>query len=298
MNKTVRILLGALLIGIPLLKLIDTLNPVPNQNQPAIIQSALIWYWQDVKKVNHIIAPKLTEIYTPLPLPFKVDLNHLPNTKTYQPNIEYTPENNFPIIYFNKDGELSDKPIINGYYRKVLGKDNNNQWVIQDFYQDTNTPQISITKLKHNADYKNFDSNITDGNIAFFNKQGELSGLGFVNNTQNNTMHFKNKQIIAQTIAYINNSDTTTILLLNQNQQPKTIIKPIPNANTLEIYFLYPNQNKVFTFLKIDTNNPKNSGRLSFTEQGYPIKDLSQAQLDMINEMSKEVDEALNYLQE
>lgn len=296
MNRTARILLGILLISIPLLKLVGTLNPLPSQNQPAIIQSALIWYWQDIKKANHIIAPKLTEIYTPIPLPFKVDLNRLPNAKTYQSNISYTPQTNVPITYFDKDGKLSDKPVTNGYYRKTLGKDNNNQWVIQDFYQDTNTPQISITKLKPNSDYKNFDNRITDGSTAFFNKQGGLTELSFVNNTHSNTMALKDKQIIAQVITGIN-ADATTILLLNQNQQPKTIITTTTNGAQLDIYFLYPN-NTVFTFLKIDSNNPENSGRLSFDEQGYPIKEPSKAQLDTIDKMGKEVSEFLAYWQQ
>lgn len=297
MNKTARILLGILLVSIPLLKLIGTVSPLPSQNQPAIIQSALIWYWQDIKKVNHIIAPKLTELYTPIPLPFKLDLNRLPNANTYQSNIQYTPQNNLPIVYFDNDGKLSDKPVPNGYYRKILGKDNNNQWVIQDYYQDTNTPQISIAKLKQNSDYKNFDGNLTDGSIAFFDKNGELTELAFINHTHNNTMVLKNKQIIAQVIVDINNNNTATILLLNQNQQPKAIIKPIADANKLDSYFLYPNQNKVFTFVQIDTNNPQNSRRLSFTEQGYPIKEPSKAQLDMIDAMGKEVGELLAYLQ-
>lgn len=295
MNRTARILLGIGVIIVSLLNIVKHTNlPFPSANQPQVIQSVLTWYWQDIKKAENLFAPKLTDFYTPSPLPFKVDLNNLPNYSNYKIDFNYIPHNNPKTLYYDKDGNIKNIPSPNGYYRKILGKTTDNKWVAQDFYQETNMPQTSIFKLATNSNYEIFDTEITDGSIAFFDKNGNLNALGISNLQHINSMHIKDKRIIAQTI-YNKDEENYLIIFFDNNQNKKAITKI--KDNFVITYFLYPSQQLLLISEIINEDNQKNK-IFVFDKQGYPLSKVPAEFLNYVETTDKEIKETLAYIQE
>jgi len=79
------------------------------------------------------------------------------------------------IFYFGKNYQLINSPQNGGYYRKILGKNKNEQIVAQDYYQDTQMPQTAPFAFTPSGNIRSFDSkgNI-DSSIISFDKNGNL----------------------------------------------------------------------------------------------------------------------------
>lgn len=129
-------------------------------------------------------APNIKDIY-PIELPNELSFPIKGYTITTYQNpmpIHYIPSQG-NLYYYDHQGNKINSGVANGYYRQVLGKDNDGKTVVQDFYQDTKTPYNSPFLIKKGGDESLFNRGIRDGMIskgandsmmAWFDKQGNL----------------------------------------------------------------------------------------------------------------------------
>ena len=93
----------------------------------------------------------------------------------------YTSE---PIVaYFDKDASAGEEydsgysatPSLDGYYRKLLGRDKDGRFLVQDFYQNTHKKQTDPFWVKEPLALRSFDIIFTDGAITTYFENGHIS---------------------------------------------------------------------------------------------------------------------------
>lgn len=141
---------------------------------------------QSTKQQTHAqqrqTAPTVQELYFGM---HPTEMHHKiggGTVQTYQSPITYTPFKG-GTYYYNKDGELTQAPLADGYYRQVLGKNDEGKTVVQDFYASTNTPFSAPFLIKKDGDERDFNKGMSNGLISrgsgdslmvWFDKQGSV----------------------------------------------------------------------------------------------------------------------------
>lgn len=82
------------------------------------------------------------------------------------------------VFYFGDQARLSDKPQKGGYFRKVLGKTTNGKWVVEDFYQDSQTKRTN-PKILSDKDLRNFVASKSNGIglVVVYYPDGTVMGI-------------------------------------------------------------------------------------------------------------------------
>lgn len=217
------------------------------------------------------IAPKLNDIYQEPISPFKhINLFNLPNASDFPLDFTYEKIHDDRIIYFDQKGKLSKKPDKNGYFRKVLGKTADGKWVLQDFYQNTGAAQVSAFILKKDGEMTNFDADQTEGIVAHFNPQGEITSLEYLKDQQNVIYHFENQKINMR--SYSNNKQSLTVFVNPQNQILAILkLQEQPKAE-YTFYQLYE-PNGAFKFSLYRGQDMKYQVRTLWDKHGYAKQD-------------------------
>ena len=79
--------------------------------------------------------------------------------------------------YFDAKGNKAEKPVQDGYYRKILGKTADGRTVVQDFYQDSDKPQIAPSILRQGAAEDDFSGDLSDSTLVHYNRDGSVSAI-------------------------------------------------------------------------------------------------------------------------
>ena len=90
--------------------------------------------------------------------------------------LDYTPGEG-KTYYFDAKGNKAEKPVQDGYYRKILGKTADGRTVVQDFYQDSDKPQIAPSILRQGAAEDDFDGDLSDSTLVNYNRDGSVSAI-------------------------------------------------------------------------------------------------------------------------
>ncbi len=90
--------------------------------------------------------------------------------------LDYTPGEG-KTYYFDAKGNKAEKPVQDGYYRKILGKTADGRTVVQDFYQDSDKPQIAPSILRQGAAEDDFDGDLSDSTLVHYNRDGSVSAI-------------------------------------------------------------------------------------------------------------------------
>ena len=80
-------------------------------------------------------------------------------------------------LYADHDGKPAAKPVSGGYYRKILGNTADGRRVVQDYYQDSDTPQTAPFTLKKDANPADFSTAAVDGKIVWYRKDGSIRAI-------------------------------------------------------------------------------------------------------------------------
>ena len=80
-------------------------------------------------------------------------------------------------LYARYDGKPAAKPVSGGYYRKTLGNTTDGRRVVQDYYQDSDTPQTAPFTLKKDANPADFSPAAVDGKIVWYRKDGSIRAI-------------------------------------------------------------------------------------------------------------------------
>ena len=68
----------------------------------------------------------------------------------------------------------SDKPVANGFYRKLLGKQGQSQWLVQDFYYTSGRKYSEPMLLSEHQAYQ-FDAAPINGTLYTYHENGQLA---------------------------------------------------------------------------------------------------------------------------
>ena len=90
--------------------------------------------------------------------------------------IDYTPAT-APDLYADRDGKPSEQPTPGGFIRKTLGKTADGRLVVQDYYQDSGTPQTAPLTLKKDADPRDFSTDAVDGKLVWYAPDGDILAI-------------------------------------------------------------------------------------------------------------------------
>ena len=90
--------------------------------------------------------------------------------------LDYTPGEG-KTYYFDAKGNKAEKPVQDGYYRKILGKTADGRTVVQDFYQDSDKAQIAPSILRQGAAEDDFDGDLSDSTLVNYNRDGSVSTI-------------------------------------------------------------------------------------------------------------------------
>ena len=80
-------------------------------------------------------------------------------------------------LYADHDGKPAANPVSGGYYRKTLGNTADGRRVVQDYYQDSDTPQTAPFTLKKDANPADFSTAAVDGKIVWYRKDGSIRAI-------------------------------------------------------------------------------------------------------------------------
>lgn len=165
-------------------------------------------------KVKGHIAPTIAELN--LNLPIIPDGLVGKTATTYVSPLKYTTKKSDTIYFYDKDGNLIDKPAPDGYHRHILGVTDDGRTVVQDFYAN-NTPQTAILALKQGADESSFDSHINDSDTIWFDKKGNITqiamhGSDWIVALKDGKPAVYIRDTKAQTIIVVNYPDTQNVM--------------------------------------------------------------------------------------
>ena len=82
-----------------------------------------------------------------------------------------------PDLYADRDGKPSEQPVPGGFVRKTLGKTADGRLVVQDYYQDSGTPQTAPLTLKKGADPRDFTTAAVDGKAVWYSVEGDIFAI-------------------------------------------------------------------------------------------------------------------------
>ena len=91
----------------------------------------------------------------------------------YQSDLKFKAADKKEVFYFDHQGKLTDKAQKDGFYREILGQDDQGRPVVQDFYGDNSKAQSAPFVVRAGQE-KNFNANSAEGRIAAFAKDGKL----------------------------------------------------------------------------------------------------------------------------
>ncbi|OAM30065.1 MULTISPECIES: hypothetical protein [Eikenella] len=86
------------------------------------------------------------------------------------------------IAYYDADGDPAERAMPGGYYRILLGRTAEGRAVVQDFYQDSRTKQISPVIIGKDSELKNFNSEVIEGLVVWYTPEGRLTNFSEIHN--------------------------------------------------------------------------------------------------------------------
>lgn len=115
-----------------------------------------------------------------------------PHSEKIPTAIQQQLSTNQPIVsYFSKtpndqdcgcaseiDPSYSLTPVEDGYYRQLLGRDQDGRFLVQDFYQKSKTPQSSPVWIKDPMGLFSFESDYVSGPVTLYYPNGHVSYKG------------------------------------------------------------------------------------------------------------------------
>ena len=113
--------------------------------------------------------------------------------------LDYTPGDE-QTWYFDHDGNPTETASPGGYYRKALGQTADGRRVVQDYYQDSNTPQTAPFTLKKDANPRDYTTAAVDGKITWYRPDGSILAIQQYRNGApvSRLNHYRNGRLASQ----------------------------------------------------------------------------------------------------
>ena len=139
-------------------------------------------------------------------------------------DLSFTPAAEPRVLHFDADGRLRSEPQKDGYFRKILGTTAEGQTVVQDFYQDSGTPQTAPFLLRPGYEH-NFAAEGNDGRIIWYEKDGSISSLSHYRNGKAQGWEFNFHEGRLYSLFRANPADQTfALLVLDEEEKPQVLL--------------------------------------------------------------------------
>lgn len=192
---------------------------------------------------------------------------------TQQPIISYfskTPNEQDCGCASRIDQSYSLVPVEDGYYRKLLGRDKDGRFLVQDFYQKSNTAQSSPIWIKDPMGLLSFENQYVSGPVTLYSPEGKISYKA--------TLDEGEEVGISQT--YYSNGK----LGIESN---------LTNSDEIQQKLWYSNGTKAAELVvRSDSENQVTDGQV-WDKQGQLVEDEDQ-QAQIIESIYNELDEEIN----
>ena len=145
-------------------------------------------------------APPQKTLPAPAPQPALLPESVLDAKQATNLTLDYSAETDGETWHFDPHGNPTKTASTGGYYRKALGKTADGRRVVQDYYQDSNTPQTAPFILKKDADPHNFENDTADSSVIWYRKDGSTYAVQtFKNGEPQSRMNiYQDGRLIAQ----------------------------------------------------------------------------------------------------
>lgn len=199
------------------------------------------------------------------------------------PKIEYTPNPKPQTVYFSANGEPSDKPVANGFYRQILGTTSDGRSVVQDYYADTKKQQTTPFVIKKGSNPTEFSKHILDSRVIWYSHHdGEIASVGnFRNGVQQDWLDvYEYKQLVVQ---LKDNSTGIAMRFFSPDDKiwgESEIVQGKKGLEIKQLKFYHPN-GKIMSQMDIDPNG-KPIGMTTFDENGKKLDDKQNATFNQI----------------
>lgn len=77
------------------------------------------------------------------------------------------------VTYFDAQGRTSDSAVKGGYYRQLISKRGNNEYIVQDFYESNSKKRTDPIILKRNQ-LMDFNAYPQDGTLTIYAHNGNI----------------------------------------------------------------------------------------------------------------------------
>ena len=145
-------------------------------------------------------APPQKTLPAPAPQPALLPESVLDAKQATNLTLDYSAETDGETWHFDPHGNPTETASPGGYYRKALGKTADGRRVVQDYYQDSNTPQTAPFILKKDADPHNFENDTADSSVIWYRKDGSTYAVqAFKNGEPQSRMNiYQDGRLVAQ----------------------------------------------------------------------------------------------------
>ena len=147
-----------------------------------------------------------------------------PASAHFDNDLKFTPAAKETTYYFDANSEPDGGPREGGYFRKILGTTAEGQTVVQDFYQDSGTPQTAPFLLRPGYEH-NFAAEGNDGRIIWYEKDGSISSLSHYRNGKAQGWEFNFHEGRLYSLFRANPADQTfALLVLDEEEKPQVLL--------------------------------------------------------------------------
>lgn len=174
------------------------------------------------------------------------------------------------IRYFDKWYRPEVRATKNGFYREIIGKTPDGRAVVQDFYQNNDTPYTTPYIAIKDAKLRLFDNkSAIDSRVGWFHADGTLNFIADYQNgkPQGEWWLFQNQKMVAHIIDKIEKKDDDMVQMRFFYPNGSLMAERITRQENSKIFFYYEHGSAM---LQIE-DTPKQSTRIAWDAQGKTV---------------------------
>lgn len=231
--------------------------------------------------VSVITASDVATMQSPEQLGYRLNKRATELPKSTKNNkIKTPPKETRDIRYFDKWRRPEVRPIPQGFYREIIGRTNDGRVVVQDFYQQNDTPLTSPYIAVKDAKLRIFgDTSVMDSRVAWYAPNGALTKMSVFQDgkEQGEFWLFQQNRLSAYVLDSAENGDSGSLKMQFFYPNGKLMAERNSQNGSSDILFYYETGAAMLSI----RDTPQQSTRLAWDKQGKPTAP-SDIQTDLL----------------
>lgn len=222
--------------------------------------------------VSAITASDVVAMQSPEQLGYRLNKRATELPKNNQNNKKKTtnnPKEQRDIRYFDKWRRPEVRPTKNGFYREIIGRTSDGRVVVQDFYQNNDTPFTSPYIAIKDAKLRIFgDTSAIDSRVAWYAPDGSLTKMSVFKDgkEQGEFWVFQQNRLSAYVLDLLGEENSGSLKMQFFYPSGKLMAERHSQNGNSDIVFYYETG---MAMLSIH-DTPQQSTRLAWDKQGKP----------------------------